>query len=243
MVSAEELLGIFEKRPRRFKLLDKGIALLKVDENQTWLEIGCNNGDAISHLVDINKVKGIGVDYDSKAIKKANIKFNKGIEFIECDARDLPIKDGSIDGIISEAAFSPIDNKEKLAKEYYRVLKKGGYVVVNDFIIRNKTTHNEREEYAYIPCFAGVETLDDYEQNFKNAGLKVYYKQEVYAELISIVTWLSKSLNISIKDVGTVLSSYYHGDNASYCTSKFNSNGLLNKALLSYGQIILIKEK
>lgn len=243
MISAEELLRIFEKRPRRFKLLDKGLALLKIDENQTWLEIGCNNGDAISHLVDIYKIKGIGVDYNSNAIKKAKLKLNKNIEFIECDARNLPIKDGSIDGIISEAAFSPIDNKEKLVEEFYRVLKKGGYVVINDFIVKNKARLEELEDYAYIPCFAGVLTLDDYEQYFKDAGFKVYYKQEVYAELISIVTWLAKSLNISIKDVGTILSSYYHGDNTSYCTSKFNNNGILNKALLSYGQIILIKEK
>jgi len=80
VISAEELLRIFEKRPRRFKLLDKGLALLKIDENQTWLEIGCNNGDAISHLVDIYKIKGIGVDYNSNAIKNAKLKLDKNIE-------------------------------------------------------------------------------------------------------------------------------------------------------------------
>ena len=83
MISTEKLLGIFERRPKRFKLLDKGLALLEINENQTWLEIGCNNGDAISHLVDINKVKGIGVDYDSNAIKRAKLKLDKNIEFIE----------------------------------------------------------------------------------------------------------------------------------------------------------------
>jgi SAM-dependent methyltransferase len=69
-------------------------------------------------------------------------KYFKSDEYIKMDPRhgdkvdlvgsadNIPLQDGSIDSVVCTQVFEHLENPQKSAKEIYRVLKKGGHVLL-----------------------------------------------------------------------------------------------------------------
>lgn len=246
MESPSNLLDAFTLRPNRFKLLDKGINLISNNNinKSSILEVGCAFGDGSTHMVKEYNCQAEGIDIYEKIIKAAEEKhkelINEGkLRFSTANAEDLPYKDGTFDLIFSEAAFSPIINKENAASEYYRVLKKGGFLLINDFATKIPVTSENREEVYYIPCFQGVTTIEDYCNIFKKYNFQIVSAKEEYGELLSISMWLSKVYKIDILEIGTYLSQFYNYNRiGSNCTGK---GKFFKDVKLTYCQMILRK--
>lgn len=246
MESPLNLFDTFTLRPDRFKLLDKGINLI----TNTYLnisrvlEIGCAFGDGSAHMVKEYYCKAEGIDMSEETIAIAKEKhkdlINGGrLRLTTANAENLPYKDEKFDILFSEAAFSPILNKEDAASEYYRVLKKGGFLLINDFATKIPVTSENREEVYYIPCFQGVSTIEDYCNIFKKYNFHIVSAKEEYGELVGVSMWLSKVYKIDILEIGTYLSQFYNYNRiGSNCTG----NGEFFKDVkLTYCQMILRK--
>lgn len=118
-----------------FNILDKTIARMRlsqvskhVNKGDTVLDFGCGNqAYLLNHLKDKINL-GIGVDYDvdDKQIHE-NIKLIKGRM-----ADQLPFEKEQFNTIYMLAVLEhiPLDEVEKLFKEFNRILKKGGKVVL-----------------------------------------------------------------------------------------------------------------
>lgn len=246
MESPLNLLDAFTLRPDRFKLLDKGINLISnINLNESGvLEIGCAFGDGSAHMVNEYNCQAQGIDISEKTIKAAEEKhkdlINDGkLRFSTANAEDLPYKDKTFDLIFSEAAFSPIMNKENAVSEYYRVLKKDGFLLINDFATKISVTSENREDVYYIPCFQGVTTIEDYCYIFKKYNFNIVSAKEEYGELVGVSMWLSKFYKIDILEIGTYLSQYYnYNRTGSNCTGK---GKFFKDVKLTYCQMILRK--
>lgn len=246
MESPLSLLDAFTLRPDRFKLLDKGINLISnTNMNKSRvLEIGCAFGDGSAHMVKEYDCKAEGIDMSEETIAIAKEKhkdlINGGrLRLTTANAENLPYKDEIIDILFSEAAFSPIINKEDAVSEYYRVLKKGGFLLINDFATKISVTSENREDVYYIPCFQGVSTLEDYCNIFKKNNFQILSSKEEYGELLGISMWLSKFYKIDILEIGTYLSQYYnYNRTSSNCTGK---GKFFKDVKLTYCQMILRK--
>lgn len=84
------------------------------------LEFGCGVGQNIF----LRKENSIGIDISDFCIeecKKRDIKVNKKIE---------SIKSSSIDGVISIHCLEHVENPDYYIKEFYRILKKDGKLIV-----------------------------------------------------------------------------------------------------------------
>jgi len=101
--------------------------------NEKMIEIGCANGPYTFQFSS----KGFsmtGLDLSEKNIKEAkkrNILLKKGCEFFVGDAHNLPFKDETFDVVVSISAIRYVPNPEKAIKEMYRIVKKGGTVIVD----------------------------------------------------------------------------------------------------------------
>ena len=239
----------FALRPERFRMLETGICSTGWKGQQlSLLEVGCSKGDAAAFLVKENDYQITAIDISQELIEQSieehKTVLNKGkLEYVCANAEELPFAEESFDGIYSETAFSPMPNKLKVVEEYYRALKSGGRVLINDFAIGQDAGQDLRDEVVHIPCFSGVQTMECYRDLFEKKGFQTILCQEDYSELIRVSIWLCKIYNISLKEIGSYLSSYFHTDNLNPgACSGGNTNGtFFKKAKLTYCQMIFEK--
>lgn len=125
-----------------------------------------------------NNGKVIGIDFSEEMIKKAENnakKYNyKNTEFRYGDIEKLPVDDNSINVIISNCVINLAPNKDKVFKESYRVLKKGGKMFVSDIVLLGELTKEQKQNNELISgCVAGALQKEEYINKIKSAGFKI----------------------------------------------------------------------
>lgn len=107
------------------------------------VDVACGTGD----MLEIWQAKAkelcksisslIGIDPSTSMLKIAKKRFSK-LEFIEAKAQELPLKDKSANIIsISYGIRNVVQRKEAL-KEFFRVLDRGGILLILEFTKREK---------------------------------------------------------------------------------------------------------
>lgn len=144
------------------------------------LDLGSGAGiDAILAAKKVGpKGKVIGVDMTPEMIKKAkdNAKAQgvKNVEFILGEIENLPLKDNSVDIIITNCVINLTPDKAATFKEAYRVLKPAGKIYLSDIVLLKELTREQRNDNDLISgCVAGALLKDDYLAKIKAAGFKI----------------------------------------------------------------------
>lgn len=153
------------------------ILFSEIKEGLTVLDIGSGRGldvfIAAKKVRDTGKV--IGLDLSKEMIKKATnnakkLKINN-VEFKHGDMENMPIESNSVDTIISNCVINLATDKEKVFREAYRVLKKGGKIVVSDIVTEKPVPDHIREDLnLWISCIAGALPENEYLETIKKAG-------------------------------------------------------------------------
>lgn len=143
------------------------------------LEIACNMGTTAIELVSRFGCRVHAVDMDKQALRKAqeNVEaagFAGRIQIGEANAHHLPFPDNSFDVVINEAMLTMYADKAKqrLVREYYRVLKPGGCLLTHDIML----TRGELEAQAdaqlqqVVKSNVSPMTLPDWQALFYQAG-------------------------------------------------------------------------
>ena len=153
------------------------LAIASLKKGDVVLDLGSGAGfDAFlasSKVGDEGKV--IGVDMTDEMIEKAkeNAKKRnyKNVEFRKGDIENLPVKDNSVDFIISNCVINLAPNKKKVFKEAYRVLKSGGRIIVSDVVLSKKLPKKlEENEELLTGCIGGAIIKQDYLNLLTKAG-------------------------------------------------------------------------
>ena len=119
----------------------------------------------------------IGVDFTTAMIDKArehatrlgitNVSFRLG------DIEDLPVKDNSIDVVISNCVINLAPDKDAVLREAYRVLSIGGRLIVSDVVLTRPATKAEGEDMALLTgCISGSLPVDEYLAKIRAAGFE-----------------------------------------------------------------------
>jgi len=169
-------------------------ALATIKEGETIIDLGSGAGfDAfiVSKIVG-SKGKVIGIDLSNDMLKLAKKNAKKGnyenVEFLKGDIEELPLDKQIADHIISNCVINLSLNKDKVYKEAYRVLKKGGKLSISDIVLERELPDFVKDSLAgHIACVSGAEKLEDYLQYIKDAGftdIKVESKKQFPLELM-----------------------------------------------------------
>ncbi len=155
-------------------------ALGEIKEGMTVLDLG--SGAGFDCFIAARKVgragKVIGIDMTEAMVRKAreNAK-NYGysnVEFRLGDIEELPLADGTVDVIISNCVINLSPDKKKVFEEAYRVLKKGGKMLVSDIVLLKELTQEQRKDKKLIAgCIGGAILRDAYLKLAKDAGFSV----------------------------------------------------------------------
>lgn len=156
------------------------LAFGKIKEGDVVLDLGSGAGiDAILAAKKVGeKGRVIGVDMTEEMIDKAKKNARKqGItnaEFLLGEIENLPLKDNSVDAIITNCVINLTPDKAKTFSEAYRVLRPGGKIYLSDIVLLGELTEEQRNNKELISgCVAGALLRDDYLNKIMGAGFNV----------------------------------------------------------------------
>ncbi len=186
-------------------------ALAGIKKGETVVDLGSGAGfDAFIVSPIVTKTgKVIGIDLSDEMLDLARKNAKKGdyenVEFIKGDIEDLPLADQTVDLIISNCVINLSLNKDKVYKESFRVLRKGGKLSVSDIVLEKELPDFVKNSLAgHIACVSGAEKLEDYLKYVKDAGfsdIKVESKSNFPLELMLAdpqVTKIAQEMNFSL---------------------------------------------
>jgi SAM-dependent methyltransferase len=161
------------------------LAFGRIKEGDIVLDLGSGAGiDAILAAKRVGeKGKVIGVDMTEEMIEKAKENAKKqnitNVEFLLGEIENLPLKDNSVDTIITNCVINLTPDKVKTFKEAYRVLKPGGKIYLSDIVLLEELSEKQRNDKDLLcGCVAGALLKDDYLDKIKSAGFKVNILRE-----------------------------------------------------------------
>ena len=115
-----------------------------IKNNSKILDAGCGTGELLYILSKNKKLKLYGIDVSDKMLEVAEKKLGERANLKLSSVEKMDFKNNSFDYIFSEDAFHHYANYDLVMKNFYRILKNGGKLIVADFnfgIIINKIFH------------------------------------------------------------------------------------------------------
>ncbi len=155
----------------------KAIEFTPIKQGDICLDLGCGIGANTKHMASKTGKMGysIGIDITDIMLKKASksIDKNTNYAFIHSDIENIPLKNESVDVVISNCTFNHCIHKQSLWNEVYRILKPMTMVIVSDIYSHEVIP----DEYHLNPdaiaeCWAGAITKNKNLEIIRQAGFK-----------------------------------------------------------------------
>ncbi|HSM47544.1 MAG TPA: methyltransferase domain-containing protein [Draconibacterium sp.] len=152
------------------------------------LDVGAGSGDFIAVLKNVfPKARITGVDPDGESLKEATKKY-PDCSFMEMNGEHLEFADNSFDLASISMALHHLPDIQKALNEMQRVVKPGGWIIVNE-LFSNNLNHAQEVHKMYhhfrssIDRLTGVNHNETFEkeqilQMIKKAGIKVLFHFE-----------------------------------------------------------------
>ena len=141
-------------------------------------DVACGKGTTAVFLAKEFGCEVFGIDYGDQNVAAARSLAQAGhvdsrVQFDRSDAENLPFSDGSFDAVICECAFCTFPDKAASAKEFFRVLRRGGHVGISD-LTRAEILPNDLDGLlAWIACIGDAQTVEGYTAFLRDAGFSV----------------------------------------------------------------------
>jgi ubiquinone biosynthesis O-methyltransferase len=146
---------------------DLAFSMFRVEKGMTILDVGCGTGNFSIKLARMG-CKVIGIDISDEMLeiaKKKSEEQNLDIEFYNMDVYDLKFKDETFDAAFSMAAFEFIKEPQRGIDEIFRVVKKGGHILVGTINKDSKWGELYLSDYFQVNTvfkYADFKTLGDF---------------------------------------------------------------------------------
>ena len=109
----------------------------------TVLDCACGTGDLTIAFAKTNAKAVTGLDFTAEMLNLAKIKTDrlaeqnkikpKAVRYIQGDAQNLPFPDSTFDVLSIAFGIRNVQNPEQAVREFYRVLRPGGRLVILEF--------------------------------------------------------------------------------------------------------------
>lgn len=192
------LYEAFEARQDRLALVKRAVQLMSLEPDSRILEVGCGRGDASAYLAQ-QGFAVTAIDIDPIRIVTARETY-EDVCFVCADAARLPFDEGSFDLVFCEASFSSVMDKNSAAKEFFRVLKTAGKLIICDYTIKAAS-----ETAAFPPSLAGACSLETHHHIFKEAGFQLLKIEEQSTFLAALVFHLCRTYQKNYDELMTFL--------------------------------------
>lgn len=125
------------------------------------LDIGCGSGQFIDILMQsLESFDSVtGIDVDEAALLEAGKMFQgEAFQFIMASSQSLPFEEGSFDFVSISKALHHVENARQTLDEMKRVLKQGGYFLINE-MIRDGLSASQQSHLLYHHLRSEIDQL------------------------------------------------------------------------------------
>lgn len=155
------------------------VAIASLKKGEVVLDLGCGGGFdcflASKQVGDTGYVIGVDMTPEMIALARKNAEKGgyKNVEFRLGEIEHLPVADESVDVIISNCVINLSQDKERVFKEAYRVLKPGGRLSISDIVAIAELPNEIRQDLNMIAgCIGGAESVENIRKMMQKAGFK-----------------------------------------------------------------------
>jgi ubiquinone/menaquinone biosynthesis C-methylase UbiE len=152
-------------------------ALAQLHPGEIVLDLG--SGGGIDVLLSAQRVgptgKAFGLDMTDEMLALANENKRRAgadnVEFLKGEIEHIPLRDNSVDVIVSNCVINLSADKDQVLREAFRVLKPGGRFAVSDVVTRGEIPPAIRQSVLlWVGCVAGALDESEYRDKLDAAG-------------------------------------------------------------------------
>lgn len=155
------------------------ITFAGLKEGETALDLGSGGGIDVfiaSKYVGKNG-RVYGLDMTDEMLALANKNKEKmgisNVDFIKGYIEDIPMKDESVDVVLSNCVINLCEDKQKALAEAYRVLKTGGRLAIADIVmLKDVPDHIKQNVEMWVGCIAGALPVNVYTEILEKVGFR-----------------------------------------------------------------------
>lgn len=172
-------------------------------EKISILDVGCGNGRFLKFLQEIKHLNFYyqGFDISKKLLEEAQKSFPE-VSFTKGNMTSLPYQDNSFDILASIASFhhlKNIDERKNTLKEFYRVLKPNGILLIMVWNLWHNDKYQQQKEDAQALFDSGQsESSQDFNITWGKEKINRYYYAFQLEELKNLL--LNSGLEIEFLD-------------------------------------------
>lgn len=142
-------------RPGGLALTEHLIKLSGLNNGELIIDVGCGSGISLDLINRKYQLKTVGID-SSNVLLSAGLKNCNSLRLILGDGKDLPFRDGSIDGALAECSLSVMEDPFKVLSEIYRVLSDKGKLAISDVYLREPEYAAGIRNLPLTGCISGA---------------------------------------------------------------------------------------
>lgn len=178
-------------RPGGLTLTDQAMELCGFPRGSRLIDIGCGKGATVSHCSKKYSMDIWGVDLSFQMLSDAVLVSGNRERFIQAEGTALPISNNSMDGIFCECVMSLFKDPRCGLKEYYRILRPGGKLVIGDLYLRQSLAEGALKTFQGRSCLAGAMAKEEIINMVEESGFsiriwedKTYHLTQLAADMI-----------------------------------------------------------
>jgi ubiquinone/menaquinone biosynthesis C-methylase UbiE len=167
------------------------LAQVALQPHQRLLDVGCGTGRLLADVhASLPSASLVGVDLSTRMLGMARARLPRGIDLIQGAAEHLPIAGSSVDWLVTSSAFHYVTDPFAARREYRRVLRPGGTLVLTDWCADYPTMRLQaRWSRATDPAFRRIYTALELQAILVAGGFDVavdIYKISWYWGLLTV---------------------------------------------------------
>ncbi len=150
-------------------------------DGKSALDIGCGLGGVAFYLAETHSMQVIGLDVNAQMLAEAKKRIpdhlKSKVQFLlSTSNKNLQIPDESLDIVYSKSVLTHLETKNELFQECFRILKKGGMLVIIDWLSSEERKWGENihklMEMEHLTLYP--ESESGYVQVLKESGFTVH---------------------------------------------------------------------